>query len=147
MEPILSFLEVFKSFPTAESPALNGVSFRIHPGDFAAFAGPSGSGKTTALNLAAGLDAPSRGRIQLLGKDLGALNRDEITRLRRDSVGFVFQSYNLFPVLTALENIEYPLALKGIGSAQRRNRAMAMLEEVGLSGLGNRRPVQLSGGQ
>src|SRR3989344_4144906 len=100
---LLSFQSVYKDY-ASEGSALSGVSFTIQEGEFAALAGPSGSGKTTALNLAAGLDKASRGEIVLLGKTLNRLNGEEITELRRHSVGFVFQAYNLIPILSAVEN-------------------------------------------
>jgi len=116
-------------------------------GEFVALAGPSGSGKTTALNLAAGLDKPSRGEIVLLGKTLNRLNSEEITELRRHSVGFVFQAYNLIPILNAVENVEYPLALRKVAAKDRRKLAERALEEVGLADFAGRYPSQLSGGQ
>lgn len=143
---VLTFHQVTKSF-SADAIALRGITLTIRVGEFTAFAGSSGSGKTTALNLAAGLDLPTSGKVTLLGKDLGSLSRLELARLRRENVGFVFQSYNLFPVLTALENVEYPLALKKVDARTRRRLAMEMLAEVGLDGLGKRMPSQLSGGQ
>ena len=143
---VLVFEAVSKVY-ASNAPALQEISFSIEAGEFTAFAGPSGSGKTTALNLAAGLDVPSAGTIALLGKDLRKLNRDGLTRLRRDAVGFVFQAYNLLPVLTAMENVEYPLALRKMPSRERRLRALASLAEVGLENYSNRFPNQLSGGQ
>jgi putative ABC transport system ATP-binding protein len=145
-KPVLSFHSVSKRF-FEEDPILSEVSFTIQAGEFTALAGSSGSGKTTALNLAAGLDYPSVGTIELLGQDLTSLTRKQLTNLRRESVGFVFQSYNLFPVLSALENVEYPLALKKVAVRERRERAKAILKEVGLEGLEKRMPNQLSGGQ
>lgn len=143
---VLTFNGVHKDY-SSDAPALSGVSLSIEAGEFTALAGPSGSGKTTALNLAAGLDMPSRGSVILLGQNLQTLDRDGLTRLRRDSVGFVFQAYNLFPVLTALENVEYPLALKKVPLKERRLRATLALAEVGLEKFGKRFPSQLSGGQ
>ncbi len=143
---VLTFNGVTKEY-ASDAPALQSVSFSIESGEFTALAGPSGSGKSTALNLAAGLDHPSRGSVVLLGQNLSTLDRDGLTRLRRDSVGFVFQAYNLFPVLTAMENVEYPMALKKIPSKERRVRAHAALAEVGLDKYAKRFPSQLSGGQ
>ena len=141
----LCFDNVCKSFQ--ETAAVRNISFKVEPGEFAALAGPSGSGKTTILNLASGLDHPTSGRVTLLGHDLKQLTETERTDLRRKSVGFVFQSYNLLSVLTAVENIEYPLALQQIPARKRRREAIEMLDCVGLGQLGNRRPHQLSGGQ
>ncbi|MBW2278925.1 MAG: ABC transporter ATP-binding protein, partial [Deltaproteobacteria bacterium] len=109
--------------------------------------GPSGSGKTTTLNLIGALDAPTSGIVKLEGRDLGALSRSALSKLRRDRIGFVFQAYNLVPVLTAFENAEIVLALQGVDAARRKERVMKLLAEVGLEGMEHRRPDQLSGGQ
>uniref|UniRef100_UPI00260A1134 ABC transporter ATP-binding protein n=1 Tax=Desulfoluna sp. TaxID=2045199 RepID=UPI00260A1134 len=130
-----------------EVPALSGVSLSIDPGAFLALAGPSGSGKTTLLNLIGGLDVPDDGEIRVDGRVLGALSATALTELRLHRIGFVFQAYNLIPVLTAVENAEYVMLLQGIPKRERRERAMAVLDEVGLSGLSHRRPAELSGGQ
>ncbi len=143
---VVCFEQVVKRYSENEI-ALNGVSVAIEDGEFAALAGPSGSGKTTMLNISAGLDVPSEGRVLLLDKDIQKLSPNELSLLRRGSVGFVFQSYNLFPVLTALENVEYLLALNGVHPKERRAIAEKALESVGLVNLGNRMPNQLSGGQ
>jgi putative ABC transport system ATP-binding protein len=143
---ILSFKNVSKHYST-DAIALKEVTFSIQPGEFAALAGPSGSGKTTILNLAAGLDRPSEGSVLFSGKELTSLTADRLAVLRRRSFGFVFQSYNLFPVLTALENVEYPLALNHVSADERQRRAKAALEEVGLAEFCRRFPSQLSGGQ
>jgi putative ABC transport system ATP-binding protein len=127
--------------------ALRGLSLGIGKGEFTAISGPSGSGKTTALNLIGGLDQPSRGSVMLEGRSLGALSRTALSRLRRDRIGFVFQAYNLVPVLTAYENAEIVLNLQGADATRRREKVMALLSEVGLSGLEQRRPFELSGGQ
>ncbi|MCB0405558.1 MAG: ABC transporter ATP-binding protein [Bdellovibrionales bacterium] len=143
---IVKFSDVSKSYTGLET-AVKGVSFEVKAGEFAALAGPSGSGKTTILNLAAGLDTANSGTISLCDKALESLSRLDMARLRRQSVGFVFQAYNLFPVLTALENVMYPLALNHIPPRERRARAEASLKEVGLDGLGGRFPNEMSGGQ
>jgi len=143
---ILRFEEVHKKYTELEWAA-SGVSFEVSTGEFTALAGPSGSGKTTLLNLAAGLDTPTKGKIHLCGNDLTNLNLVELSQLRRDKIGFVFQSYNLFPILTALENVEYPLALKGINPKDRKKLAQKALLETGCGELGKRLPSQLSGGQ
>ncbi|HAU28634.1 MAG TPA: macrolide ABC transporter ATP-binding protein [Rhodospirillaceae bacterium] len=128
-------------------PALSGVDLIIPAGGFVAMAGPSGSGKSTLLNLAGALDVPTEGRVLVEGHDLSGLTTSEQAALRRDRIGFVFQNYNLVPVLTALENAEYVLMLRGVGQKERRERARALLAEIGLGGMENRFPRQLSGGQ
>ncbi len=130
-----------------EVPALSGVSLDIDSGAFLALAGPSGSGKTTLLNLIGGLDVPDGGSITVDGRDLGTLSATALTEMRLRRIGFVFQAYNLIPVLTAVENAEYVMLLQGVPKRERRERAMAALDEVGLSGLYARRPAELSGGQ
>jgi putative ABC transport system ATP-binding protein len=127
--------------------ALRGLDFTVEPGEFVALCGPSGSGKTTALNLIGALDTANSGQVRLEGSDLGALNRRELSRLRRDRIGFVFQAYNLMPVLNAYENAEIVLSLQGVEASARRERVMSLLAEVGLEGLEERRPDELSGGQ
>ncbi len=127
--------------------ALRDLSLAIEAGEFTAICGPSGSGKTTTLNLIGALDRPSSGRVLIEGRDLGPLSRRELSHLRRDRIGFVFQAYNLMPVLTAYENAEIVLALQGVDEGERRSRVRALLAEVGLEGLEDRRPDQLSGGQ
>ena len=130
-----------------EVPALRGVDLKVGRGEFSAIVGPSGSGKTTMLNLIGALDRPTAGTISIEGQDLGSLGRRELSRLRRDRIGFVFQSYNLIPVLTAYENAEIVLALKGVPDRERRDRVMGLLAAVGLEGMEDRRPDELSGGQ
>lgn len=127
--------------------AVRGLSLDIARGDFATLCGPSGSGKTTILNIIGALDVPSSGSVMMEGKDLATLSRTELSLLRRDRIGFVFQAYNLIPVLTAYENAEFVLAIQRVPAAERRERVMTMLKEVGLEGLENRRPDDLSGGQ
>ena len=130
-----------------EVRAADDISFHINRGNFAALSGPSGSGKTTVLNLIGGLDVPTRGKIYLEGKELAALSRSKLSALRRDRVGFVFQAYNLIPVMTAYENAEFVLTLQGRSKKECRELVMTVLEEVGLDGLENRRPDEMSGGQ
>jgi putative ABC transport system ATP-binding protein len=132
---------------SVEVMALRGLSFSLEAGEFAAVVGPSGSGKTTALNLIGALDRPSSGVVRVEGRDLSTLSARELSRLRRDRIGFVFQAYNLIPVLTAYENAEMVLALQGVAVAERRERVGKLLAEVGLTGLEDRRPDELSGGQ
>ncbi len=127
--------------------ALRGVDLRLEQGEFVSMAGPSGSGKSTLLNIIGALDRPTSGRVAVDGVDLSSLSDTELSRLRRERIGFVFQSYNLIPVLTALENAEYVLMLQGVPPAQRHERVRELLRDVGLDGMENRRPSELSGGQ
>tara|TARA_Y100000294_G_scaffold137709_1_gene130802 strand:+ start:441 stop:1124 length:684 start_codon:yes stop_codon:yes gene_type:complete len=130
-----------------EVKALDAFSLEIGRGEFATLCGPSGSGKTTALNLIGALDVPTSGNIFLENNDLLTLSRTELSEMRRDRIGFVFQAYNLVPVLTAYENAELVLALQNMPRKERRERVMAILKDVGLAGLEKRRPDELSGGQ
>jgi len=127
--------------------AVGGVSLTVERGEFAALVGPSGSGKSTLLNLIGGLDAPNEGHIALAGMNLTSMSSAEMSDFRRDHIGFIFQSYNLIPVLSAAENIEYIMLLQGLAARDRRKRVDEMLKMVGLDGLGHRRPAELSGGQ
>lgn len=127
--------------------ALDDVSIRIERGEFSAIIGPSGSGKTTFLQLVGGLDNPTSGRIWLSGANIAEMTGRELSDFRRDHIGFIFQSYNLIPVLSAEENIEYVMLLQGVSVNKRHKRVREVLSLVGLEGLGDRRPAQLSGGQ
>ena len=127
--------------------ALREIDLVIERGEFTAIAGPSGSGKSTLLNLIGGLDNPTSGRVFLAGHLIGDMSGNELSDFRRDHIGFVFQSYNLIPVLDVVENIEYVMLLQGVSSTDRRRRVEEMLAEVGLEGMADRRPDQLSGGQ
>lgn len=127
-------------------PALRGVDLDVREGEFLALVGPSGSGKTTFLNLVGALDVPTAGELSVVGRRVAELSRRARAELRLRSIGFVFQAYNLVPVLTALENVEFVLELQGVG-AERRARARQVLEELGLGDLARRRPNELSGGQ
>ena len=131
----------------SEVRAVDHLSFSVRSGDFVALAGPSGSGKTTCLNLIGALDVPASGAVRVEGRDISGLSRRALARLRRDRVGFVFQAYNLIPVLTAYENAEFVLSLQGVAKVARRERVMAMLAAVGLQGMEARRPDEMSGGQ
>ena len=148
-EPLVIATEVTKIYRTdgQETPALRGVSVSVQAGEFLALVGPSGSGKTTLLNLIGALDTVSGGRLTVLGRDLAALDRRARALLRLRGLGFVFQAYNLVPVLTALENVEFVLELQGMPTAERHARARAILEELGLADFIHRRANQLSGGQ
>jgi putative ABC transport system ATP-binding protein len=129
-----------------EAPALRGITLEVAAGDFVSIVGPSGSGKTTLLNLLGALDSLTTGELHVLGKDMTSLNRRQRADLRLNSLGFVFQAYNLIPVLTARENVEFVLELQGIGS-DRTTRAMEILSQLGLEAFADRRPGKLSGGQ
>jgi putative ABC transport system ATP-binding protein len=141
--------EVKKTYRTGliEVPALRGVSLRIVPGEFVATAGPSGSGKTTLLNIIGGLDRADSGEVWVAGHDLQLLSLSELARLRLNRIGFVFQTYNLLPVLTALENAEFTLLLQGVPATKRRERVERQFLDIGLGGLEDRLPAELSGGQ
>lgn len=128
-------------------PALRGITLNIKKGDFMAIAGPSGSGKTTLLNIMGGLDEPTTGKVLLNGKDLTSLSTSEMSRIRLNNIGFVFQAYNLIPVLTAMENAEFVLLLQKKNKKIREEKVNALFKEVGIDGLENRFPSELSGGQ
>jgi putative ABC transport system ATP-binding protein len=147
--PIIQVREATKVYRqgSVDVHALRGLTLDIGPREFTALCGPSGSGKTTLLNLIGALDRPTSGTVLIEGRDLGALGRGALSALRRDRVGFVFQAYNLVPVLTAYENAEFVLYLQGVEAAERRRRVLEVLAEVGLEGMEGRRPDQLSGGQ
>jgi len=127
--------------------ALQGVDLKIEQGEFTAIVGPSGSGKTTFLNIISGLDSCSEGEVWLDGKLLSRMSGQELSDFRRDSIGFIFQAYNLIPVLTVEENIEYVMLLQGVPKSERRRRVLEILDMIGLADLQDRRPTQLSGGQ
>jgi putative ABC transport system ATP-binding protein len=148
-EHVVRFQEVVKTYNDEglKVTAVNGVSFDIPRQRFAMIVGPSGSGKTTLLNLVGCIDTPTTGHIEVCGEDVATLSDNEITDFRSRNIAFVFQNFNLFPVLSAYENVEYPLLLLGVAAAERRERALAMLESVGLIDQRQHRPNQLSGGQ
>ena len=149
MKSIVRLKNVTKDYgrDQALTHALRGVNLELEVGEFTAMAGPSGSGKSTLLNIIGGLDRPTAGQVEVDGREINSLSNTQLGLLRRDRLGFIFQSYNLIPVLTALENAEYVLMLQGIPTAERRERVREVLKEVGLEGLENRYPRQLSGGQ
>lgn len=130
-----------------EVNALNGVSLSIEHGEFTAVAGPSGSGKTTLLNIISGLDTPDEGLVMLAGKPISQMSGNELSDFRRDHIGFIFQSFNLIPVLSVRENIEYIMLLQGVDKSERSRRVSEILVDVGLEGMEPRLPMQLSGGQ
>ena len=146
---IVECVEVNKTYRQGKVAvqALKGVTVAFEKGSFVALAGPSGSGKTTLLNIIGGLDLADSGRIVVDGNVFEEMNRSQRAALRLNKVGFVFQSYNLIPVLSALENVEFVMLLQGLPSAERRNRAKEILDEVGLEDMYDRRPAELSGGQ
>jgi putative ABC transport system ATP-binding protein len=127
--------------------ALKGVSLEVEKGEFLAIAGPSGSGKSTLLNLIGGLDEPTSGKVFVDGVDLGTLKKGKLAQMRLSKLGFVFQAYNLIPVLTAAENVEFVLMQQGISEKDRRRKAMNLLGELGMAEYADRRPNAMSGGQ
>jgi putative ABC transport system ATP-binding protein len=145
----LKLKDVRKTYRTGpiEVPALRGVTLSIGAGEFAATAGPSGSGKTSLLNIIGGLDRADTGDIWVAGQNLQVLSASGLAHLRLLSIGFVFQTYNLLPVLTALENAEFTLLLQGMPARKRREKVEKLFSEIGLAGLEDRRPKELSGGQ
>ncbi|MEZ4600992.1 MAG: ABC transporter ATP-binding protein [Syntrophotaleaceae bacterium] len=130
-----------------EVHALRDVSFRIEAGEFLSIMGPSGSGKSTLLNLIGGLDQPTKGEVFIDNRPLHGISDDELTLIRRRRVGFIFQFFNLLPILTAIENVSLPLLLEGIPFSRVKDKAASLLEQVGLGGRMEHRPEQLSGGE
>ncbi|MFQ6080213.1 MAG: ABC transporter ATP-binding protein [Candidatus Bathyarchaeia archaeon] len=149
MEWIIEVVNVKKIYRMGKVgvPALNAVNLRVKKGEFMSVMGPSGSGKTTLLNLVGALDRPSEGRVLIKGVDVSRLNDDELAELRNREIGFVFQFFNLIPRMTALKNVELPMAFAGVSREQRRRRAIELLERVGLGDRLNHRPAELSGGE
>lgn len=146
-QPILKVEKLTQIYPTAAGPitVLDDVSFALGAGESLAIVGPSGSGKTTLLGLCAGLDRPSKGEVEIAGSSIGGLDEDGRAKVRGESVGFVFQNFQLIPTLTALENVLVPLELRGITG--REKEAQALLERVGLGARTGHYPIQLSGGE
>jgi len=147
--PLIEIQNLFKSYrrDSLEIPVLRDISLTIPEGAFLAFMGPSGSGKTTLLNLIAGIDKPTSGKIIVAGTDVAALDETDLARWRSVHIGFIFQFYNLIPVLTALENVELPLLLSPLSKRERRAHAELALKIVGLADRMDHYPRQLSGGQ
>ncbi len=149
MDTIIKTNGVKKTYNDNSVPvhAVRGIDMEIHEGEFTAIVGPSGSGKTTFLNIVSGLDVPTEGTVILGDKKISQMSGKELSDFRRDNIGFVFQAYNLIPVLTVEENIEYIMLLQGVDKEERHHRVLEILEQVGLKGQENKRPTQLSGGQ
>lgn len=149
MENIITIENLVKIYNTngIQVEAVKGIDLAVSKGEFAALAGPSGSGKTTLLNLIGGLDHSTSGKVTISGENLNEMSRSELSDLRLRRIGFIFQAYNLIPVLTAIENVEYILLLQGVDKAEREERSSAILKEVGLGKEMHRKPLELSGGQ
>lgn len=148
-EAIVTVCDVYKEFRRDEItiPVLSGINLEMHKGDHLALMGPSGSGKSTLLNLIAGLDKPTSGTVNVVGSDLGKMSEGELAKWRSRHIGFIFQLYNLIPVLTAYENVELPLTLTRLSRKERDQHVRAALEVVGLTDRMDHYPRQLSGGQ
>lgn len=149
MPPIIIVNELYKSYTrdTLEVPVLNSVSLVINEGEFVALMGPSGSGKTTLLNIIAGIDRPTGGSVIVQGTDIATLSETELAKWRSNNIGFIFQFYNLIPVLTAYDNVELPLLLTPLTSSERKQQVTTALSIVGLGDRMSHLPSQLSGGQ
>jgi len=149
METIISLERVVKRFPVGEGEftALNDINLQFKKGEFAGFVGPSGSGKTTLLNIIGSLDSPTEGVAKVMGKDIAKLSHKESALLRNKHIGFIFQVFNLLPVYTVYENIEFALLLQNRPEAERKKRVMEALEWVGLTKLAQKKPDKLSGGE
>lgn len=146
---VVEIKNLIKHFPTGNDvfTALKGINLDIAKGEFTGLVGPSGSGKTTLLNIIGTLDKPSEGEVKVLGKNVEKLSPTQAAQLRKEEMGFIFQSYNLLPVYTVFENVEFPLILLNISADERKKRVMETLEWVGLTPKVNSRPPQLSGGE
>lgn len=146
---IIEVEDLYKIYKVGNNkvPALNGVSFKVYEGEFIAIAGTSGSGKSTLLNMLAGLEKPSKGKIQIDGKRIDKLNENQLVKFRGERVGFIFQSFNLLGNMNALENVALPLTFKGVHKVERTKRAKAIMKLVGLSEHRQHMPNQMSGGQ
>ncbi|MEQ8524913.1 ABC transporter ATP-binding protein [Gracilimonas sp.] len=147
--PVITTQNVTKVYNPDKVPvhALNGVDLTIEKGEFTAIVGPSGSGKTTLLNIIGGLDEPTEGKAFIKGTDLTTLSDSDLIKFRLNHIGFVFQAYNLIPVLTAIENVSFVMQMQGRPSAECREKSIALLKEVGLEDKIDKRPSELSGGQ
>ena len=148
-DPVVICRGVSRTYQQETVPvhALSQVDLTVYPGEFVSLSGPSGSGKSTLLNIVGGLDRPDEGSVSVGGVDLGGLSESKLAELRLHKLGFVFQAYNLIPVLSALENVEFIMQLQGVPSSERAERATAVLDRLGLADMLHRRPGELSGGQ
>lgn len=148
-EKVIEAKGIIKTYDDSGVPvqAVRGIDYTLTKGEFTAIIGPSGSGKTTFLNVITGLDTPTEGEVWLSGRLLSKMSGNELSDFRRDHIGFIFQAYNLFPVLAVEENVEYIMLLQGVPKEERHNRVMSMLEKVGLADYAQRLPSRLSGGQ
>ena len=149
MTPIIEFENIYKIYHMGDSDvhAVDGISFKIYEGEFVAIIGQSGSGKTTCMNIIGCLDVPTNGKYYLQGKDVSTLKDDEQAQIRNETLGFIFQQYNLLPKLNVLDNVKLPLMYRGIKESEQNEKAMKALERVGLSDKCKNKPSQLSGGQ
>ena len=147
--PVIRLQDVRKEYVVGDSHihALDGVSLTVSPGEFVCISGRSGSGKSTMLNMLAGLEKPTSGEIVILDKHIENMSESARIRFRRQYIGFVFQSYNLMPQYTAVENVELPLMLRGVGRRERRRQALAVMEQVGIVAHAEHKPSELTGGQ
>ena len=148
-KPLIQIKHIRKVYPMGDERvvALDDISLDIYRGEIICFLGKSGSGKSTFLNMVAGLEKPTKGEIRIGNVSLEKLSEEQVTMFRQKNIGFIFQAYNLLPMLTALENVEYPLVLRGMDKRKRIQKARLALDEVGLQGYENRKPTQMSGGQ
>lgn len=147
--PAIELVDVHQVYGSGDAQvhALRGVDLRVERGEYLAIMGPSGSGKSTLMNILGCLDVPSHGTYRLDGEDVGVQSDNQLARIRGRALGFVFQSFNLIPRMTALANVSLPMAYAGVGRVEQRDRAMAALERVGLGARADHRPAELSGGQ
>lgn len=148
-QPVVQCTDVSKIYKQGliDVHALTDINFRAERGEFICLSGPSGSGKSTLLNMIGGLDIPTSGEVYIDGEEIDELNKSDLADMRLHKIGFVFQAYNLIPVLTAQENIEMVMQMQGISKSERNKKALDILKEVGLEGLADRKPPELSGGQ
>lgn len=146
---VVELVDVTKTYRLGEVDvqALRGVNMKVNRGDIVAIMGPSGSGKSTILNLVGALDRPTSGKVIIAGKNISRMSENKLGEIRRDSIGYIFQFYNLIPVLTAYENVELPMLIAGVGKEKRSARARELLELVGLADRARHRPDELSGGE
>lgn len=146
---LVALQDVYKDYIMAKTrvPVLKGIGLQLAAGEMVCLMGPSGSGKTTILNIIGGIDFAGRGRVSVYNQALAGMSDKRLSEFRNKTLGFIFQYFNLIPVLTAFENIEYPLVLQGVDKRERRRRVAEMLEAVGLAAVKNHRPDELSGGQ